>query len=139
MVSKLLFTILVCLVAYSQQQRRRGKIQVIRNLDDNNDSSLVQRYEETPPIRPLKPAPRQSTTQRKKSRPINRNKSAAAPPPAPKVEKRKFNVLLNTQSGFQETGKKLSLSNHHHYYFNIFFHLIILTIKPLNCFGCIYL
>lgn len=124
-----MFAILVLFVAHSQQQtRRRARLQVIRNLnDDNNElAEAVQRYEETPPIRPLRrqpaarpasPATRPASTRPASPRPAStrpastrpatslRAREAAAPAPKTKVERKLFTVLLNTGSGFQETGR----------------------------------
>lgn len=102
-----MFAVLVLFVAHSQQQRR-ARLQVIRNLnEDNNELAEVQRYEETPPIRPLRrqPASRPASPPAS-TRPATslRAREEAAPPPKTKVERKLFTVLLNTGAGFQETG-----------------------------------
>lgn len=98
-----MFTILVIFVSFSQQQRRRAKLQAIRNLDDQD---FVQRYEETPPIRPAVRKPAVTRPQaRSQPRPATRPRTEAQPAPKPKVEKRLFNVLLRTADGFNEKGK----------------------------------
>ena len=112
-----MFAILALCVAHSQQQRR-ARLQVIRNLnDDNNELAEVQRYEETPPIRPLRrqpaarpvssPAATRRVSPPAATRPATglRAREEAAPAPKTKVERKLFTVLLNTGSGFQETGR----------------------------------
>lgn len=113
---QIVFAILLLFVAHSQQQRR-ARLQVIRNLnDDNNELTEVQRYEETPPIRPLRrqpaarpisPPARPALTVPLPARPATslRAREEAAPAPKTKVERKLFTVLLRTGSGFQETGR----------------------------------
>lgn len=116
-----MFAVLVLFVAHSQQQRR-ARLQVIRNLNDDNELPEVQRYEETPPIRPLRrqpvrrPASPPASTRLVATRPASarpastrpatssRAREEAASPPKTKVERKLFTVLLNTNAGFQETG-----------------------------------
>lgn len=90
------------LVARSQQQSRN--LAIIRNLD-SDAAEYVQRYEQQSSLKSSGLGSRTGSRTFPAAPAARPAAPAARPaPPPPKIERRKFNVLLRTAGGFDETG-----------------------------------